>query len=542
MNLVSHRNDIIKNLVLVVGGGPVGLVFACEMLSQGIPVRVIDSSPESTLHSRAIVVWPRSLELLRRIGAADLLADAGNRLDGVAFYSDKKLLGSIDMCRLKDTPYPFGLIISQDRTEDVIRKRLIELGGRVEHGVELVGLDNAADCPVATLRHEDGRTEQMRAEWLLGADGSRSTVRQLLGIPFLGQGADVLFAIGDGPIDGDLHTNMLLYCYTRSGALGFAPFGDGLFRLAVSVPGWDERQAPPRELFQRMMDERAPRRGVIGPLRWTTVFRARRRIAGDFRAGRCFLAGDAAHIFSAAGAQGMNTGIQDSVNLGWKLGGVIRGVVDERVLDSYDPERRHAAQRVSLTTGKQTSWGLLHKRRHIVARDGLVRLSRRTGALQRLGAPLMSQNDINYSTPRTLLAEFVALLRHQVRIGDRFPVFAEQTHDRKADDQWPRVQPDRYSVLMWAGDSRDMSWQLVVAEMREALPSSVAVVDVSGWPALAGKLGGRPLVLVVRPDGHVAATENTVWPQPVLRVLAESGAAVAAPVGDDPRRGEEVIS
>ncbi|WP_084216286.1 FAD-dependent monooxygenase [Pseudonocardia spinosispora] len=538
MNLIPHRDGLLSDPVLVVGAGPVGLVFACEMLTQGIPVRVIDRAPESTLHSRAIVVWPRSMELLRRIDAARSLVDAGNRLDGVAFYSDKKLLGSIDMSRMKDTPYPFGLTISQDRTEDVIRRRLLELGGQVEHGVELVGLhnstENRADRPVATLRHEDGRTEQVHAEYVLGADGARSAVRELLGIPFLGTGADVLFAIGDGPMQGeDLHTNMLLYCYTRTGALGFAPFGDGQFRLAVSVPGWDERQSPPRELFQRMMDERAPRRGVLGELRWTTVFRARRRIAANFRAGRCFLAGDAAHIFSAAGAQGMNTGIQDAANLGWKLGGVIRGVVDERVLGSYDPERRHAAQRVSATTGRQTGWGLLHRRSHIAVRDNMVRLARGTGVLQRLGAPLMSQNDVNYSVNQgvasTPLADFAATLRGQVRVGDRFPVFASRTADGETGDQWPRVRLDRYTVLMWAGDDRDTAWQRRVDQLRTVVAPSVAVVDVSGWPVLAGRLGSRPLAVVVRPDGHVAALDESASPQTVGRALTEVGALVSDP-------------
>ncbi|MEU6001856.1 FAD-dependent monooxygenase [Streptomyces sp. NPDC047197] len=494
--------------VLVVGAGPVGLVLACELLSQGVPVRIIDGTPAgSSLHSRAIVVWPRSLELLSRIGAAEPLAEAGNRLDAVTYYSQKRPLGAIEMSRLRDTPYPFGLVIPQDRTEDVVRDRLIKLGGQVEQGT-VTGLDNTGRRPVAEVEWTDGRTEQIEADWIIGADGAHSAVRRLAGIEFLGSGEDVLFAIGDGPIEGDLHGNELLYCYTRGGALGLAPFGDGQFRLAVSVPGWTEEHAPPRDLFQRVMDERAPRPGLIGPLKWTTIFRARRRVAETLRDGRIFLAGDAGHIFSAAGAQGMNTGIQDAVNLGWKLAGVVRGTLEPGILDTYDSERRMAAERVVLTTAKQTSWGLFKGRKEVAVRDTLIRAARRTGVLQRFGAPLMAQHDVTYRNADSLWQTMPGLTR-AVRAGDRLPVFSK--HAGLEDDspagegRWPSVDAERPTVLLWAGERQDDAWVKRCAALRASLPDTFPVRDISAWPGFAPLLGKEPRAVLVRPDGHIAA-------------------------------------
>lgn len=298
------------------------------------------------------------------------------------------------------------------------------------------------------MQHTDGHSEQIEADWVVGADGAHSAVRRFAGIEFLGTGNDVLFAIGDGPVEGDLDPHALLYCYSRTGALGLAPFGGGIFRLAISVPGWDQPEGPPRELFQRFLDERSPRAGVVGRLEWSTIFRARRRVAETMRAGRVFLVSDAAHVFSAAGAQGMNTGIQDAVNLAWKLAGVVNGTFDPGILDSYDTERRIAAERIVLTTAKQTSWGLYKRPHEIAARDGAVRLAQRTGALQRFAAPLMAQHDVSYRPAQTLWDTLPGLTR-KVRAGDRLPVFASHGEPQPGAERWPAIHPARLTLLLW---------------------------------------------------------------------------------------------
>lgn len=539
----TQKNPGARRPVLIAGAGPVGLVLAAELLSQGVPVRLIDGTPPgSSLHSRAIVVWPRSLELLSRIGAAEPLEGAGNRLDAVSYYSQKRRLGSVEMSRLTDTPYPFGLVIPQDRTEDVVRERLAKLGGEVESGT-VSGLDNSGKRPVVTVDWADGRREEIEADWVVGADGAHSSVRTLSGIEFLGSGEDVLFAIGDGPIEGDLHRNELLYCYTRGGALGLAPFGDGRFRLAVSVPGWEEAHAPPRELFQQVMDERAPIPGRIGQLKWTTIFRARRRVAETLRDGRVFLAGDAGHLFSAAGAQGMNTGIQDAVNLGWKLAGVIRGVLEPGILDTYDTERRLAAERVVLTTAKQTSWGLLRRRRDVAVRDTLLRAAQRTGVLQRFGAPLMAQHDVTYRPAASLWQTLPGATRG-VGVGDRLPVFSRhdgpETASAPGRGRWPTVDAQSPTVLLWAGQRQGHSWVRTRDALRKSLPDTFPVQDISGWPGFAPLLGKEPKVVLVRPDGHVAALTP---PDPAeLRMALRRVRLVISALPRTGRAGRETVT
>ncbi|MFJ4487030.1 FAD-dependent monooxygenase [Streptomyces longwoodensis] len=490
--------------VLVVGAGPVGLVLATELLAQGVPVRLVDhAAAQPQQHSRASVVWPRSLELLGRIGASEPLVERGNRLDSVQYYSDKRHLGAVEMSRLAGTPYPFGVVVPQDTTEEVIRTRLAVHGGEIEFGT-LTGLDTAGPRPVAEVRRADGSTDRIEAEYVIGADGAHSAVRRLAGIELLGTGNDVLFAIGDGPVAGDLDQHALVYCYSRSGALGIAPFGGGTYRLAISVPDWRGEQGPPPELFQRFVDERSPRPGIVGELEWSTIFRARRRVAETMRAGRVFLAGDAAHVFSAAGAQGMNTGIQDAVNLAWKLAGVVRGAFEPGILDTYDTDRRLAAERIVLTTAKQTSWGLFKRRHELALRDATVRLAHRTGVLQRFGAPLMAQHDVTYR-PAESLRDTLPGLTRRIRTGDRLPVFAAHDAPQPGAERWPAIDPARLTVMLWAGARQDAAWLAARASVTAAVPEGVPVRDVSGWPGFVPLLGTAPRALVVRPDGHVAA-------------------------------------
>ncbi|MET7679199.1 FAD-dependent monooxygenase [Streptomyces sp. NPDC005423] len=497
--------------VLVVGAGPVGLVLATELLAQGVPVRLVDNSAAGPAqHSRASVVWPRSLELLGRIGASEPLIERGNRLDSVRYYSDKRPLGAVEMSRLTGTPYPFGVVVPQDTTEEVIRGRLAAYGGEIESG-SVTGLDTSGPVPVVDIERPDGRTDRVEAEWVIGADGARSAVRRLAGIDFLGTGNDVLFAIGDGPVAGDLDPHALVYGYSRSGALGIAPFGDGLFRLAISVPDWREEQGPPPELFQKFVDERSPRPGVVGALDWSTIFRARRRVAETMRAGRVFLAGDAAHVFSAAGAQGMNTGIQDAVNLAWKLAGVVKGAFEPGILDTYDSDRRLAAERIVLTTAKQTSWGLFKRRHELALRDGAVRLAHRTGVLQRFGAPLMAQHDVSYR-PAESLRDTLPGLTRRVRAGDRLPVFASHDTPQPGAERWPAIDPARPTLLLWAGERQDAAWVAAVAAVTAAVPGGVTVRDISAWPGFTPLLGSAPRAVVVRPDGHIATLTE---PDPV---------------------------
>ncbi|MGC0383103.1 FAD-dependent monooxygenase [Streptomyces sp. SAI-129] len=502
--------------VLVVGAGPVGLVVACELLQQGIPVRVVDAGRGHTAHSRANVIWPRNLELLDRIGVTEELLDTGHRLAGTAFYSRGRRLATAWMSKLPDSPYPFALTLSQSDTEAVLRRRLTALGGQVEQGVRLTALDNTADGPAVKLEHEKGRTEELEPGWLVGADGAHSTVRRELGIGYDGPPVDVSFAITDARLTTTLSEDLSHYCYAPSGAMVLGPMGDGVHRIALSVPheAYDEDHPPPRAMFQQVVDDRAAGRSRVEELLWSGSFRVRVRIASAFRSGRCFLAGDAAHVISPAGGQGMNTGMQDAFNLAWKLSGVVRGEFGEPILDSYDSERRAVSHEVARSTALLTKAGLVDTPAKTALRDVAFTAADRTGLFQRKLAPQLSQTAVSYDGDRHP--------RMPLRVSD---TGGSPAAPRLDSGGWPTIDRDRHTVLLWPGTrTPPAGWQRTRDRIREELPEGTPVLDLTrAVPrGLARALGPGPTAAVVRPDGHLLARADPEHPQALTRLLARA--------------------
>ncbi|WP_326568612.1 FAD-dependent monooxygenase [Amycolatopsis rhabdoformis] len=492
--------------VLIVGAGPVGMLLACELLRQGVPVRLIDEARDHSAHSRATIVWPRLLELMHHTGITPRLADAGHPIDGVTYFSHGRPLGTAWMNRLRDTPYPYAVAIAQSETERIIEGRLAELGGKIERGVRLAAIrDPHGPRVTAVLAGPDGTSAELETAWLVGADGSHSAVRKLVGGSFEGEEFDVSFSVTDAEITGDTPQNVVSYCYTPQGSLAFGPLGGGVCRVAVSVPHSTDDTPPSREFFQRIVDERGPGHNVLGELRFSTTFRVHARIAAAFRTGRTLLAGDAAHIMSPAGAQGMNTGLQDAVNLGWRLGGVVRGELPEAVLDGYDAERRDAAHAVARTTALQTHWGLLRKPRQIAMRDVALRAASSSGLVQRALAPLVAQTGVRYPARNVLRG---ALPEQGVRPGERLPVLpvaGEPGQEvRVAGRTWTPVSADGFTVLLWPGARVSPAWRALAERIGDDVRGRAFVVEPRyAEGPLADTLGAKPRVAVVRPDGHL---------------------------------------
>ncbi|TCO62289.1 FAD-dependent monooxygenase [Actinocrispum wychmicini] len=483
--------------VLIVGAGPVGVALACELLQQGISLRIVDKVErldDTDPHSRGILIWPRSLEVLRRIQVSDRLVARGHRTAGVNYYSGGRLLGPARLDRIPDTPYPFLLTLPQRETEKVLRERFTELGGHVERGVAMEELSGDPDAPVVALRHSDGRREVVTPGWVIGADGPASVVRDQLGIRFDGDPIDVTYAIGDAPVTGRLARNAQYY-YSRHGVIALVPLRDGHYRIAANVPHRTEADGPPsREYLQSLLAKRACREVTVGEPDWTRSFRPRLGMAENFRKGRCFLAGDAAHVVSPAGGQGLNVGFLDAASLGWRLAGVIRGELPERVLDEYDHERRSAAARMSRTSAAQARFGLQRRRTRIAVRDMLFVVGRMTGLVQRVLVPLLSQTDVTYGEQIT--EPFIWRHPSPVRPGQRLPMFAS-------------LDLATYTVLLWPGRRPSADWALVQAELARQFPDHVGIRDLASVPGptqaiLCRALGRRPAVAVARPDGHLS--------------------------------------
>lgn len=523
-----HETD--QCAVLIVGAGPVGLVVAGELLRRGVPVRVVDRQQRSSDASKAIIIWPRSLELLAGLGVSRPMLDAGHLLDGVRFYSGGSVLGSVLLTKLADTSFKHVLMLPQQQTERILLQRFAELGGRVEWNADVTGVKEDETGVTTTLRRATGEEELIRSQWLVGADGAHSTVRRQLGIDFRVTSPNSHFAIADAPVAGGLDESVLHYFYSAHGALGVGPLGAGVFRFAVSVPPGTE---PSKDLFQQAIDLRAGAMGTVGEPKWSATFAVRCATADRFRARRSFIVGDAAHVLSPAGGQGLNTGIQDAVNLGWKLAGVCQSVLREEILDTYETERRAAVIRVAATTDRQTRWGLLKTPGRVALRDTLVRVADASGLMQRALAPLFSQTDLSYGKNQSLWS-LLAGNGPQVRMGSRLPFLAHmvEAETGMVDTVLPLliVSPGQLAREDWVA-----SRERLVRDIDVPLPI-LDLADQSGDShlALRALLGSKPTALLVRRDGHVLAIASAERPTPLREALM---GMLAEPVSGPDRAG-----
>jgi 2-polyprenyl-6-methoxyphenol hydroxylase-like FAD-dependent oxidoreductase len=411
---------------LVVGAGPVGLTLAAELLRHGLRCRIVDKSPAPTDQSRALVVWSRTLELLEKTGLAGRFLEAGFPMHGANIFGGGKRRVHLAI-HAEQTHYPRPLAIPQSKTEQILNDHLARAGSPVERSVELVSFTDHGDTVEAMLRHAGGREETVRAAWLLGCDGAHSTVRHRLGVPFAGEAEPNDWVLADVRIDGPLPGNEVSVYWHRKGVLFFFPITPGRFRVVADqglVHGADKPPDPTLEQVQAIADERGPGGLRVHDPVWLAGFRINERKVADYRRGRAFLLGDAAHVHSPAGGQGMNTGMQDAYNLAWKLALVQKGRARAALLDSYSPERSAVGEQVLRMAGGMTSLATLRNpvgqfvRNHLAALLGTLGPFRRrfTSALTELsiGYPHSPLNGEDW--PRGLLRRSGG-----VRPGQRLP-------------------------------------------------------------------------------------------------------------------------
>ena len=329
--------------VLVAGAGPTGLTLAAHLAGSGVRVRLIDRGLDRARESRALAIQPRTLEVLAGLGVTDKLIACGNPAVQLRMHArGRELAVPMFDLGLDDTAYPYLLFLSQAETERILSEHLAGAGVPVERGVELTGLSNTTDAATATLRHRDGREEALSARYIAGCDGAHSTVRRLTGIRFEGSSYPQTFVLADAGADG-IEPGAAHVFLSDQGMLFFFPLGKPApWRLLAMRPPADHTPPDAPVALDEVQAIASTYTGgavrIHDPV-WMTNFRLHHRAATRYRAARAFLAGDAAHIHSPAGAQGMNTGIQDAVNLGWKLAATLHGVTDPALLDTYEAER-----------------------------------------------------------------------------------------------------------------------------------------------------------------------------------------------------------
>lgn len=510
--------------VLVVGAGPTGLALAVQLTRFGIRYRIVDALTDRRRESRAIVVHARTLELLDTVGLAEPLVARGRRGVRVRLHlgTADVTIATPDRIQLPGTRFPFALFVSQYETESLLAEWLAAHGATVERGCTAALQHAAEDNHACQLTHDDGRVEIVRARFIVGCDGAHSGVRHTVGIPFDGDAYPQRFLLADVDIDGAIEGDALHAFPGAGGALVVLPLGGPRPWRVIAIdpatsPGADG--APLAEVtledLQACGDRVTGRALHFRNPAWLTRFRLHHRQAATYRRGRVFLAGDAAHIHSPAGGQGMNTGIQDAWNLGWKLALVIRGAAREALLDTYHAERWPVGRFLLRFTDRLFAIGS----RAVTARPAAARVR---NALLRWVLPRLASSSRLRVRAFRVISQLGIRYRRSPAVREGLPSLAGGP---RAGDRVPDTPLDGEDGPTLHQLLRAPSFHLLVCGV-EAVPRPVAMlaaardITIVHLPARSDgantnastlaalgvepRSGSRSALYLVRPDGHIA--------------------------------------
>jgi 2-polyprenyl-6-methoxyphenol hydroxylase-like FAD-dependent oxidoreductase len=368
--------------VVIVGAGPTGLTLGATLASKGIRFVLLDRLSEGANTSRAAVVHARTLEVLEPLGVSERLRAEGIIVPRFTIRDRDRALLTVRFEGLP-TRYPYTLMIPQDRTEAILADRLRELGGHVQRPYTLADVRQDADGVDVTVSNGSTARQTIRGRYVVGADGMHSTVRERAGIAFAGGSYEQAFVLADVRMTWALGRDEVMLFFSPEGLVVVAPLPGGSYRVVATVD--DAPEFPSLADIQRLLDARGPMSHAarVSEVVWSSRFRVHHRVAGTFRAGRMLVAGDAAHVHSPAGGQGMNTGIQDAIALGQALASVVAGGADESALDKYEGSRRPVAERVVAFADRLTRLATVKGRQTRSLRNAALRVLDHVPAFQR---------------------------------------------------------------------------------------------------------------------------------------------------------------
>lgn len=516
---------------LIVGAGPTGLVLALWLNRLGVNIRIIDKTAEPGTTSRALVVHARTLEFYEQLGLADEIAGRGRELTEAELWIGSQPVASVPFGHLGEgiSPYPYLLIFPQDEHERLLIEQLAREGVRVERSTELIDFEQQTGHVVAHLKRPDGAEEICEAIYLAGCDGAHSTVRNQLQIGFPGGTYSHIFYVADTQGSGQVMNGKLNIALDDSDFLAVFPMkGEGRVRLVGSVleQGGVHESFTWRDISPRLIEQLDIK---IGKVNWFSTYHVHHRVAQHFRAGRAFLLGDAAHIHSPVGGQGMNTGIGDAVNLAWKIAAVIKKRAWEPVLDTYETERIRFAYRLVNTTDRVFQFASAQGPRAAFARTRIIpyivpKLFY-VNAIRRFLFRTVSQTEINYHG--SLLSQGWA---GNVRGGDRLPWVQF--------DALEVGYKDNFQVL------RQLEWQVHIYGEKNMTISKVCharglpLHEFPWRPAIRNQGIMKNAAYLVRPDGYVALADPLAHPATLEKYLDTRGIKPLAEQGGFRQREE----
>src|SRR5258706_2267319 len=511
--------------VLIVGAGPTGLMLANQLGRRGVRTLIMDRHAGPSLQTRALGVQARTMEIYSQLGIVDRALELGKRGTGANIWAQGRKMARVPLGEAGKgvTPYPFIFILGQDDNERIMGERLRDWGLSVQWNTELVGLDQDTGQVTATLKQTNGVTRKLTAAWVAGCDGARSAVRELSGITFHGATFVAVFLVGDTEVMGIMVADEVnVYLWKKGFHLFFPMRGTDHWRIVGILPSnlRDRDAATFEDVVPSVRDE-----AVAGlsfkACTWFATYRIHHRSASRFRDRRCFLLGDAAHVHSPVGAQGMNTGLQDAYNLGWKLALVVKGQADTALLDSYEEERIPVARRLLETTDRafrlvvSDNWlaGLL--RTQILARIAAVALS--ISGIQKVAFRVVSQIGIHYRNS-PLSQSIGGLPGSAPRAGDRFPwLLLKFRANASIEDLFRKLNDTRFNLVVIG--------QPPPSEGALELAGLLSIHTIPDDPANAKELARAqipiPSFYLVRPDGYVGLCGTRLEVAAVTRYVSE---------------------
>lgn len=466
--------------VLIVGAGPVGLFLANECARRGIRYRLIEARSGQSEHSKALAVFPRTLEIFDMAGVVAPFLEVANRVTSVAVVARQRWLARVRF-QPDDTPYSFVGMVPQDVTEKILVAELHRKSGAVEYDTTFVSAVEHDNHVVATM-DQRGKQFEVTARFVVGCDGAHSAVRHFLNLPFEGNQYHDSFMLADVDTNEALPGDEMHLCPSEFGPLAIFPMSSTRRRIVATVAKTEE-DAPSLAFVRKVVAERAPAGFEALSLRWSSYFRIHHRQVARLGAGRIFVAGDAAHIHSPFGGQGMNTGLQDAWNLVWKLGLAIRRRASEQLLESYTAERRPIIVGVLQTTDRLTRVMGTASKLAQVARDKVIPLVSRWEGFQRRLVQNLSELSISYRDSPIVDGDGRRFWNDSLRGGkgieNRFLLLLGEDTDEAA----------RKAASEFCAPLADL------VELRRMSQSGMALVRPDGYVACAGALGDSGTVL-----------------------------------------------
>ena len=487
---------MIKTPILIVGAGPTGLMLSAQLHRYGAPHAIVDLKDGITELSKALGVQARTLEQYRQLGIADIALNEGFIARNVRFVVKGRTRAQVQFGEIGGdlSPYPYLFILEQSRNEALLLDYISARGGEVQWSSEVVDLKKQNDGYIGTIKRGDGSEEAFECRYLIGCGGAHSAVRHMLEMPLKGETNEQLFFVADMNIELDMEKEGLLLAINKKEFLAFFPMsGENQYRvIGILPPTVEDPHDFPFEVLKTHVDEVLDIPARITGHSWYSGYRVHHRIVDCFRNGSAFLAGDAAHIHSPAGGQGMNTGLGDAVNLGWKLAAVINEWSDEKILDSYNEERRPFGVQLVHTTDQAFTV--------IVSPSPVARLFR-TYVL-----PVILRVMLSFEPLRRLMFKTIS----QTRITYRGSSLTDGSGSGglRSGDRFPWFEWEGGNSFEWLTDVGYVALQLGEAK-GVTIPDwsgPVVQIAVTGPALVAAERAGLPGngVVVIRPDMHIA--------------------------------------